>query len=137
MWHFKHFVFVTSNTLYDSQKALELIFVSNYLVFSIMPICWLRSISSISCFCSVFSRPTICLMKTCWRRSNTLGLSSKSFIRHLKGTQAKNGRICAKMSKIPHQMAADKDQIQEKHKQAWMNWDEFSYKQCSGKTAGG
>lgn len=106
-------VFVTSNTLYDSQKALELIFVSNYLVFSITPICWLRSISSISCFCSVFSRPTICLMKTCWRRSNTLGLSSKSFIRHLKGTQAKYRRICAKMFKIPHQMATDKNQIQE------------------------
>jgi len=93
-----------------------LIFLSYYLVFSITPICWLRSISSISCFCNILSRPTICLMKTCWRRSNTLGLSSKSFIRHLKGTQSKNGRICAERSKMSHQMANDKDQIQEKHK---------------------
>lgn len=45
-----------------------------------------------------------------------MGLCSKSFIRHLKGTQSKNGRICAEMSKISHQMANDEDQIQEKHK---------------------
>lgn len=41
--------------------------------------------SSINCFCRIFSLPTICLMKTCWSRSSTFGLSSKSLIRHLPG----------------------------------------------------
>lgn len=56
-----------------------------YLVFSITPICWLRSMSSISCFCRIFSLPTVCLMNTCWSRSRTFGRSSKSLIRHLRG----------------------------------------------------
>lgn len=44
----------------------------------------MRSISSINCFWSTFSLPTICLMNTCWSRSSTFGLSSKSLIRHLQ-----------------------------------------------------
>lgn len=60
-------------------------FLFHYLVFSISPICWLRSVSSMSCFCRIFSLPTVCLMNTCCRRSSTLGLSSKSLIRHLRG----------------------------------------------------
>ena len=54
-----------------------------YLVFSMFPSCWLRSMCSIKCFCRTFSLPRICWRKTCWRRSRTLGRSSKSLIRHL------------------------------------------------------
>lgn len=59
--------------------------IEQYLVFSMIPICWFRSMSSINCFCSILSLPTICLMNTCCRRSSTFGLSSKSLIRHLWG----------------------------------------------------
>ncbi len=63
-----------------------------YLVFSMTPICWLRSMSSINCFCSIFSLPTICLMNTCCSRSSTFGLSSKSLIKHLWGGGRKGKR---------------------------------------------
>lgn len=56
------------------------------------PICWLRSMSSINCFCSIFSLPTVCLMNTCWSRSSTFGLSSKSLIRHLWGEVGEEGK---------------------------------------------
>lgn len=68
------------------------ILVVQYLVFSMTPICWLRSMSSINCFCSIFSLPTVCLMNTCCSRSSTFGLSSKSLIRHLWGGEKKRER---------------------------------------------
>ena len=63
-----------------------------YLVFSMTPICWLRSMSSISCFCRTLSRPLVRLMNTCWSRSSTFGLSSKSLIRHLPGRKEEESR---------------------------------------------
>lgn len=75
------------------------------LVFSTAPICWLRWMSSTSRFCRTFSLPAHCWMKLCCSRSSTLGRSSKSLIRHLRGGPERSRRFTPKSLQIFAQAA--------------------------------